>query len=201
MRALSNQALAEAVKSLAKVRRLDVELRQNGARHACRLYLHAGFVSWGSSLGLLLYCCGVRVWKVWSRWTGAEWLQGSAGLGDRGAIHFASALNVGVGMVQETERKQWVRKFLVASGEHAEDAGRGVRRRGIEGLGFAANGVGSDGLLAFSDALKGWKESGESDLMLRRLDVRENELGAKVAVALKKVPPCSAPPCARVVFV
>jgi len=55
--------------------------------------------------------------------------------------------------------------------------------------------------MAFSNALKGWKGSGESDLMLRRLDVGENELGAKVAVALKKVPPCSAPPCARVVFV
>jgi hypothetical protein len=103
--------------------------------------------------------------------------------------------------VHETQRNESVCCLLAESGERTEDVGRGVRRRGIEGLGFAANGVSSDGLMAFSNALKGWKGSGESDLMLRRLDVGENELGAKVAVALKKVPPCSAPPCARVVFV
>ncbi len=126
---------------------------------------------------------------------------GSAGLGDRGAHHFASVLNVGVGTAHETQRHERVCRFLDASGDRTEDAGRGVRRQGMEGLGFAANGVSSDGLLAFSDALKGWKERGESDLMLRRLDVRENELGPKVALAFKKVPLCSAPPCARVVFV
>jgi hypothetical protein len=60
MRALSNQTLAEAVASLAKVRRLDVELRQNGARDACKLFLHAGIVSSDSLPGRVCYC-GVRV--------------------------------------------------------------------------------------------------------------------------------------------
>jgi hypothetical protein len=148
----SVEALAQAVASLAKVRRLDLELRENG-------------------------------------------------LGDQAARHFASIFAAGMDMEHAQKPSEWDTLLAQTAGYAL-----GARQQGLQGLGFAANCVSSDGLMAFADALKrcsvhehgsqpsrkvervcrGGGGSDDGCVALRRLDVRENELGAKVAIALKK---------------
>ena len=87
------------------------------------------------------------------------------GLGDRGARHFASVFAAGLDMEHAQEQSEWDTLLAQTAGYAL-----GARQQGLQGLGFAANCVSSDGLMAFADALKRCSVHGHGSQPSRKVE-------------------------------